>query len=183
MNLDFDPWRSATTAADVLALAQAAPARQAQVRAQRLQSLVAAARRSPWHAQRLMGLPDGAPLSALPVMDKALLMAHFDAALTAPGLDLAAVRAFAADPARSGQALQGRYAVWESSGSSGQPGLFVHDPAALAVYDALEALRPGLFDPRASWHGAARCSACGGSIPGWHRRWAASPSCSRCPIC
>lgn len=155
MNLDFDPWRSACIAAEVLALAQAEPARLAQVQAERLQSLVAAARCSPLHAARLQGLPDDAPLPALPVMDKAMLMAHFDDALTDPRLDLAGVRAFIADAARSGWPLCERYAVWESSGSSGQPGLFVHDPAALAVYDALEALRPGLFDPRASWHGAA----------------------------
>jgi phenylacetate-CoA ligase len=31
--------------------------------------------------------------------------------------------------------------VWESSGTSGQPGIFVQDAQAMAVYDAMEAVR------------------------------------------
>ncbi len=37
-----------------------------------------------------------------------------------------------------GGALLGRYSVWTSSGTTGKPGYFVHDPDAIAVYDALE---------------------------------------------
>ena len=155
MSHEFDPWRSMTTAADVVALSHAAPARLAAVQAQRLAVLVAAARKAPLHARRLASLPDDVPLAGLPVMDKALLMAHFDDALTERDVDLARARAFVRDLTRVGWPMNGRYAVWESSGSSGSPGLFVHDPAALAVYDALEALRPGWADPRASWMGAA----------------------------
>jgi phenylacetate-coenzyme A ligase PaaK-like adenylate-forming protein len=50
---------------------------------------------------------------------------------------------FVADPARAGRPYLGRYAVWTSSGTAGEPGLFVHDGQALAVYDALEMLRLG----------------------------------------
>ena len=42
---------------------------------------------------------------------------------------------------RIGRAYLGRYTVWSSSGTTGEPGIFVHDIAALAVYDALSAVR------------------------------------------
>lgn len=154
MSHEFDPWRSMAVAADVVALSHATPARVAVVAAQRLAALLAAARAAPLHARRLAAFADDAPLAELPVMDKALLMAHFGDALTVDHVDLAQARAFVRDPARIGWPLQQRYAVWESSGSSGNPGLFLHDARALAVYDALEALRPGWTDPRASWQGA-----------------------------
>jgi len=151
---DFDPWRSATAAADVLAMGRAAPADIAAAQARRLEALLASARaHTRLHAERLRGLPDDAPLSALPVLSKAEWMARFDDGVADPALTLDAVRAFAADPARIGLPLLGCYAVWESSGSSGQPGLFVQDAAALAVYDALEALRPLTLDPAGAWRG------------------------------
>lgn len=151
---DFDPWRSATVVADVLAMAHAGPAAIEAARTRRLAALLAAARtQTRLHAERLRGLPDDAPLSALPVLHKDEWMARFDDGVADPRLTLAAVRAFAADPARAGMPLLGRYAVWESSGSSGCPGLFVQDAAALAVYDALEALRPLALDPRGAWRG------------------------------
>ena len=52
-----------------------------------------------------------------------------------------ALKAFTADPGRIGDPFLGRYLVWESSGTSGTPGVFVQDAGALAVYDALETLR------------------------------------------
>jgi phenylacetate-CoA ligase len=151
---DFDPWRSVAAVADVLAMGHAAPAAFEAVRARRLAALLAAARRrTRLFAERLRGLPDDAPLAALPVLDKSEWMARFDDGVADPALTLEVVRAFAADPARIGQPLQGRYAVWESSGSSGSPGFFVQDAAALAVYDALEALRPLVLDPAGAWRG------------------------------
>lgn len=38
-------------------------------------------------------------------------------------------------------AYLGEYLLWESSGTSGQPGIFVQDAQAVSVYDALESLR------------------------------------------
>jgi phenylacetate-coenzyme A ligase PaaK-like adenylate-forming protein len=46
-------------------------------------------------------------------------------------------RAFAAQPANQGQELDGRYAVWSSSGTSGEPAIYLHDRAALDVYTRL----------------------------------------------
>jgi len=80
-------------------------------------------------------------LDELPVLHKGQLMADLPASLAAADLDRAAIDAFIADPGRIGAPLAGRYAVWTSSGSTGVPGIFVHDGDALAVYDALELLR------------------------------------------
>jgi phenylacetate-coenzyme A ligase PaaK-like adenylate-forming protein len=75
----------------------------------------------------------------LPVVDKPMLMADFDRWVTDPRVTRAAVEAFIADPARIGEPFLGEYAVWRSSGSSGVPGLFVHDAHSLEVTDALVA--------------------------------------------
>lgn len=140
--IDFNPWLSARTAADVLATPRGGADGVASRQRTRLAALVAHARRhTRLHAERLQGLPDDAPLAALPVLDKAGLMARFDDSVADPALTLAAVRAFIADPACIGTPLLGRYTVWESSGTSGLAGIFVQDAEAMAVYDALEALR------------------------------------------
>ncbi|MBU2411131.1 MAG: phenylacetate--CoA ligase family protein, partial [Gammaproteobacteria bacterium] len=109
----------------------------------RLAELVAhAVRHSPMHAQRFAGrAPEGIALSEFPVSRKADLMRHFDAWVTDPALRLANLRRFVADPRRIAEPWLGRYIVWESSGSSGEPGIFVQDAAAMAVNDALEAIR------------------------------------------
>jgi len=81
------------------------------------------------------------PWQALPPVHKRDLMAHFDDWVTDPRLKLAEIRQFLADPSRIGDDYLGRYAVWTSSGTSGEPGVFVHDPSALAVYATLTATR------------------------------------------
>ena len=69
------------------------------------------------------------------------LMGRFSDWVTDPGLVLSELQAFTSDPVRMGEPYLGRYLVWESSGTSGQPGIFVQDARAMAVYDALEAVR------------------------------------------
>lgn len=120
------------------------PAALRRLQQQRLQRLVAHARlHSPLHAARLQGLDarDEDPLAALPILRRADLMENFEAALCAPHPGTAEVLACLRDPARVGELIDARWQVWESSGTQGQPGWFVQDGAALAVYDALESLR------------------------------------------
>jgi phenylacetate-coenzyme A ligase PaaK-like adenylate-forming protein len=156
MRPPIDLWASAAIAADVAWMSHADAATRARRRQERLGRLLdAAARGSPLY-RRLIGErdPRTLPLSAVPVAHKPELMAQFDAWVTDPRLTLPALRRFASDPALIGEPFADRFVVWESSGSSGEPGLFVQDAAAMAVYDALEALRrPNLrglghlFDP------------------------------------
>lgn len=138
----FDPWLTGAVAADVWAApresAEALQARQAR----RLRRLLAAARRSQVYAPWLSRADAGStPLEALPVVRKAELMRRFDEWVTDPALRLDELTRFTANRTGIAQPYLGRYMVWESSGSTGEPGMFVQDAQALAVYDALEGLR------------------------------------------
>jgi phenylacetate-coenzyme A ligase PaaK-like adenylate-forming protein len=120
------------------------PAQLAASRQQRLVSLLRHARAaSPFYRMLHAGLPlaDDAALSAYPVVDKHALMREFDRVSTRPEVTLFAIDRFVSRPERHGSLFQDRYAVWTSSGTTGHTGWFVHDPGALAVYDALEAQR------------------------------------------
>ena len=149
----FDAWRSSAIATDVAAASLADDAGLAARRKTRLDALVAAAARdSPLYRRMLRGRDTSTlPLQRLPIMHKARLMASFDDWVGDPELRLDALRSFVADPARIGEPFLGRYTVWESSGSSGEPGIFVQDVAAMATYDALEALRRPALQPLQRW--------------------------------
>jgi phenylacetate-CoA ligase len=147
--MPFDPWLAYQVAADTMAASRAEPAALEARRAQRLSALLAAAARgSALYGRLLKGRNlAGLALQKLPVMRKAELMGRFDEWVTDPALRLDALRRFTADPSRIGEPFLGRYVVWESSGSSGVPGMFVQDAGAMAVYDALEALRRPTLRP------------------------------------
>ncbi|NDG38298.1 MAG: phenylacetate--CoA ligase family protein [Betaproteobacteria bacterium] len=132
----------AAIALDVLATNSATPRQIAERQASRWASLLQAALGTRYYRQALQGLdPANIPLTALPVTDKPAMMQRFAEHVTDPELTLEGLQSFCADPQRVGQPYLGRYWVWESSGSTGQPGLFVQDEAAMAIYDALEGLR------------------------------------------
>lgn len=154
MNGDFDPWCSGLAAVDVLAV-PASPAGTIAARQRvRLAALIEAARAAPYWRERLAGVAPTRGLGALDTLGpvgKPALMARFDDTVCDARITRAALQDFMADPSRIGQPFAGRYIAWESSGSSGEPGVFVQDPAALAVYDALEALRHPPANPWARW--------------------------------
>jgi phenylacetate-coenzyme A ligase PaaK-like adenylate-forming protein len=96
---------------------------------------------SPFYRERWRGAAlDRVRLQDLPVVTKPELMARFDDWLTDRDVDLAAVTRFLADRSRIGALLDGKYTVWKSSGSTGEPGIYLQDREALAVYDALLAV-------------------------------------------
>ncbi len=149
----FDAWRSCAIATDVTAASFADDAGLTARRKNRLDALLAAAGRdSPLYRRILRGRDTSTlALHQLPIMHKAELMSRFDDWVGDPELRLDALRSFIADPARIGEPFLGRYTVWESSGSSGEPGIFVQDGAAMATYDALEALRRPALRPLQRW--------------------------------
>ena len=105
-------------------------------RAARLDTIVSCARsRSVFYRRHYSGqTPGRVRLEQLPPVTKPELMARFDEWVADPAVTRAVVEAFVADPARVGQPLLGRYFVCASSGTTGEPGLFVHDRSAMAVY-------------------------------------------------
>jgi phenylacetate-coenzyme A ligase PaaK-like adenylate-forming protein len=139
----FDPWLSGSVAAEVAIASHADLDTLSALQTQRLAHLLTAAARGSCIYRRLLHgrAPAAWRLRDLPVMHKAELMHRFDEWVTDPVLKLDALRRFTADRRRIAEPFLGRYIVWESSGSSGEPGIFVQDAAAMAVYDALEALR------------------------------------------
>jgi len=145
----FDPWLSSAISADVMLAARAGAAALAARQARRLAALLAAAARGSALYRPLLAGRDPArvPLQDLPIQHKAELMRRFDDWVADPLLRLDALRAFTADRARIAEPFLGRYMVWESSGSTGEPGMFVQDTRAMAVCDALEALRRPMLRP------------------------------------
>lgn len=141
----FDPLRLGAVALDVLAAGHASPdALLARQKTRLAMLLNAAVQGSKLYRERLHGMvPGSTVLSALPRVSRTELMARFDEWVTDPQLKLAELSAFTADPERIGEPYLGKYLIWESSGTSHQPGVFVQDAQAMAVYDALEALRRG----------------------------------------
>jgi phenylacetate-CoA ligase len=142
----FDAWHTACAYSDVVATSRAsAQAWQAHQTLRLRELLHGAALRSRWYRERLNEAGPSASahetLQRLRPMHKRELMQHFSDWVTDPALTLPALRAFVKDLSHRGEAFLGRYLVWESSGSSGEPALFVQDERALAVADALEAAR------------------------------------------
>lgn len=126
------------TAVDVILAGRARPAGLARRRETRLQGLVRHARTaSPFYRHLYRGLPAGpVALGSLPPVDKPHLMAAFDDWVADPRLTLQGVQSFLADPGRIGQPYLG-YFVCTTSGTTGHPGIFLHDQQAVAVYQAM----------------------------------------------
>ena len=139
----FDPLHLQAAMLDVVAATHATPALIAQRQQQRLPRLLEAAREGSalYRARLDKARLRWSDLARIEPVTRAELMARFNDWVTDPELDLDELRAFAADAASVGQSWRGRYMVWESSGASGLPGIFVEDARAMAVYDALEAVR------------------------------------------
>jgi len=111
-------------------------------RSARLSALVRHARaHSAFYRDAYAALPEDPPLAALPVVTKRALMARFDDWVADPAIRRRDVDAFLADRAHVGERFLDRYIVWKSSGSTGEPGIYLQDDDALAVYDALVAVQ------------------------------------------
>jgi phenylacetate-coenzyme A ligase PaaK-like adenylate-forming protein len=155
-----DFFEGALRASDILLASRAGEEAIAHRRRRRLADLVDhARRRSPFFGDLYRDLPPGEPeLGNLPPVAKPALMGAFDRWITDPAASLDRIGGFLADRGRVGQLLDDRFAIWKSSGTSGEPGIFVHDAGALAIYDLLFALRAweGLGWPGASMEMWAR---------------------------
>lgn len=151
-----DFWHLGSALWDVYLAGLGGPAAIAATGRARLARLVRSARaRSPFYARHLRGLRDDAPtLADLPTVGRRVLMTHFDDWATDREITRAAVERFIAEPERLGTPFAQRYSVWTSSGTTGEPGIYVQDAPALAVYDALEMVRFRRLLP-AQWMGSA----------------------------
>ena len=109
---------------------------------ERLDRLVQHARtHSPFYAESLRDVRPGAAIGELPVTTRRLLMQRFDDWVTDRAVRRSDVDAFLENRHQVGERYLGRYVVWKSSGTSGEPGIYLQDDDALAIYDALIAVQ------------------------------------------
>lgn len=153
MSLLFDPALFAQASLQVITAGGLSSLSLKALQARRLKELLGCiSQTSSFYRRRLHGLRlQTLVLEDLPRVSRAELMSEFDAWVSDPFLQLPALRAFTADPSRIGRPFLDRYLVWESSGSHHQPGIFVQDAQAMAVYDALEVLRRSPVRPWRRW--------------------------------
>jgi phenylacetate-CoA ligase len=135
----LDQWSAAALAAQVLWVRSLGPAAIAAAGHVRFDALTRFARtRSPFYREAWKHLHEGSlQLAELPIVTKHALMAAFDDWCTDPAISRSAVDGFLAERTHIGERFLGRYLVWMSSGSTGEPGIYVQDRGALAAYDAL----------------------------------------------
>lgn len=110
--------------------------------AARLETLVARARTaSRFYGEHYRAAPPGplgpGGLLRLPAVTKPALMERFDDWVTDPAVTRAGVESFVADLDNLGKDFLGRYVVFTTSGSTGEPALLVQDPGAVTVMTAL----------------------------------------------
>ena len=104
----------------------------------RLRELVAYVKEnSPYFAEAYKDLDAGAPLSELPVTSKAEMMAHFDSWLTDRSITKEKVDRFMEDLSNVGKKLDGKYLVYTTSGSTGNPCIMLYDDTTINVSSAI----------------------------------------------
>ena len=113
------------------------------IQSYRLNNLVANSRKlSPFYKDKFSRLPDSnITLEEIPISTKPELMEHFDSWLTNRSLNISEIKKYLSKPSNIGKPIFNKYLLMESSGSSGTPGIFLHDLKAVEIYHALEASR------------------------------------------
>ena len=151
MTLGYPPldwWNVWSRAAEIAATRDAGAQAVAGAASRRTKALIEfAAAHSVFYRQHWPQLPpEGISLDRLPVVTKRQLMANFDDWVTDRSLTRRAVEAQLRDRTRIGEPFDGGYVAWKSSGTTGEPGIYVQDSSAIALYDAMLALELRALD-------------------------------------
>ncbi len=124
---------------------------------------------SPFYARWHKGM-EGKSLTELPILTKAQLMGEFDELVTDRAVRLTEVRVHL-DQLQNDELFLGKYRVTRTAGSTGNPGIFVHDPkewaSILASYSRAQEwagiiagltrrTRLAVVSSRVPWHQSAR---------------------------
>ena len=108
----------------------------------RLKELISYAKKnSPYFAKLYENVNENTPLSSLPVITKKDMMDHFDSYLTDPSITKAKVEHFISDISNVGTKLDGKYLIYTTSGSTGNPCIVVYDDSTINVSSAIGVLR------------------------------------------
>lgn len=96
---------------------------------------------SPYFAELYEHIDENAPLSALPVTNKKEMMTHFDQWMTDRSITKAKVEHFMSDISNVGTKLDGKYLVYTTSGSTGNPCVVLYDESTINVSSAIGVIR------------------------------------------
>lgn len=108
----------------------------------RLRELVAYVREnSPYFARLYDGVGESFSLEELPPTDKRQLMTNFDTWFTDRAVTREKVDRFMSDLSNVGKLLEGKYLVYTTSGSTGDPCIVLYDKTAVNVSAAIGATR------------------------------------------
>lgn len=137
------PGSVASLALDMGCASHAGPPGLAMRQQRRLKGLLGYAQQhSPYYRDLYADLDlDTVALQNLPTVTKTALMAAFDDWVTRPQIRLKAVQDFVQQPDLAGTPYRGDLFVCTSSGTTGHPGIFLHDAHAVAVYRAISFAR------------------------------------------
>lgn len=80
---------------------------------------------------------DQIALEDLPIIDKSIMMEHFDQFVCDKNLKKSELEKFVSDPATTDKKYKGKYEVMHTSGSSGKIGIFVYGPNDWSRLEAL----------------------------------------------
>lgn len=96
---------------------------------------------SPYFAALYEHIDENAPLSELPVTNKKEMMTHFDQWMTDRSITKAKVEHFMSDISNVGTKLDGKYLVYTTSGSTGNPCIVLYDESTINVSSAIGVIR------------------------------------------
>ena len=114
----------------------------AELQQKRLKKLVGFARKnSPFYEELYRNTGDNFRLEELPPVTKPELMANFDRVMTDRGVTMKSIDEFCKDTDNVGRMLNGRYLVFKTSGSTGNPAVVLYDKNCIGVSSAVAAFR------------------------------------------
>ena len=117
-------------------------AKRIELQQRRLQDLVNYVKEnSPYYAELYKEVGEIFSLTDLPVTNKVALMKHFDSWMTDRSITREKVERFMADISNIGKKMDGKYLVYTTSGSTGNPCVVLYDETTINVSSAIGVLR------------------------------------------
>ena len=108
----------------------------------RLKELVSFARvNSPYYDELFAGVGDDPRLEDLPSTTKPEMMANFDRIVTDRNVTMDRIDQYTEDPENIGRMMDGKYLVFKTSGSTGNPAVVLYDKTCVDIASAIAAFR------------------------------------------
>ena len=96
---------------------------------------------SPYYGELFAKVGEEFRLEDLPATSKPEMMANFDRVLTDSAITMRRIEEYTKDPDHIGRMIDGKYLVFKTSGSTGNPAVVLYDKPSIAVSSAVAALR------------------------------------------